>query len=463
MTTKKSWQKIAKKTAVWSTVAVSSILLTGCGSTNVKNGPELQSNQKYTLTIWRTFDSSSSFQSYITSYEALHPNVTINYVQMPEPDYEVQSLNALAAGIGPDIWSIQNDWLPREADKLQPMPDSIKIETNQQQSNAKTFGNVFVPATEENIINGKIYGEPLYMDELGLYINQDLWRQAQSQYRQANSNNPNFDDSLFRKPPSTWAQLLQELPYLTHKDSSGNITQAGIDMGTSANVPFASDILSLLMMQNGTNMENISQKAAMFNNFQNDASGKPVYNGTNALTFYTSFANPSDSNYTWNAEQPNALQDFISGKLAILIGYEYYTQTLLQQAPTLNWTSAAIPQVQGNKPVDYASYWTETVTNNSKHPDLAWDFINYVATHPNGYLSATKRESAIIPSSAASAANDPFAGQTTMAADWPKGNYSDQIDQVFDQMIDNVTLNHQPAQQVINNAAAQTTTWLQKN
>ncbi len=448
-------------------VGGSIILLAGGrkSSTSGTSTSKTNPSDKVTLTIWRTFDDNTAFSQAIDAYQADHPNVTIQYQKKDLADYEVQSLNALAAGTGPDIWSIDANWMARHVNKLLPLPDDFfkNAKTKEDRSNEQYYNATWAPVTAGvNVIDHKVYGLPLYLDTLALYINNDLWGAARNQYRQDHANDNNFDDALFRHPPATWNELLDELPYLTKKDSSGTITQAGVALGTSNNITNSADMLSLLMLQNGTKMVDTGQKSARFNTFQNDASGKPVYNGTNALDFYTSFARADKSNYSWNSTEPDSVQAFVDGKVAIIIGYQYLTQSLKQRAPTLDFDTAPMPQVKGGQPVNYASFWTETVTNNSRHADVAWDFLASLALRPITYLQVTKRSSALLTDIQTNS-SDVFPSQSLTAQMWPKGKSSDEVDGIFNQMIDNVVNKKQPLQSTIDAAASSVSSLLQKD
>ncbi len=447
-----------QKALVITTIVASALVLTGCG----KKQTATSSKNKIVLNVWRTFDDDLSFTQAIASYEKAHPEVTINYSKKDIADYETQSLSALAAGTGPDIWSIPNEWMERQRDKLIPMPDGFTKTNKDQRDNETFYKDTWAAVTvPDNLSDHKIYGIPLYVDTLALYVNPLMWAEAKDAYRKANQTNPQFDDSLFRHPPATWNELLDELPYLTKKDAAGNITQAGIALGTSNNVPFSADILSLLMLQNGTIMTDQSQKSARFNTYQNDSSNKPVYNGTSALTFYTNFAKLGSSAYTWNSDQENALKAFMDGKVAIMVAYEYVAQALYQQTPTLKYDIVPMPQVKGAAVVNHASYWTETVTNNAKRPEYAWDFVLTIGAQPSSYLSATKRPPAL-KLDAQSSSYNVFDTQTRTAQTWPKGKYPEKVKDVLSSMINDVVVKNQPAQAAIDNAATTTTELLRK-
>jgi len=451
--------------AIFVIILLTVIVLFSLGRNSSKDSTKTTttSKDKITLTVWRTFDDETTFTQAIQNYQQDHPNVTINYVKKDLADYEVQSVNALAAGTGPDIWSIQNESLTRHLGKLVPLPEDFFKTKRETRSNEELYKATWsTVATKDNIVDHKVYGIPLYVDTLALYVNSNIWEAARSDYRKNNFNNPNFDDALFRRKPATWNELLDELPYLTKKDDKGNITQGGIALGTSANVTSSADILSLLMLQNSTKMVDEAQKSARFNTFANDSSGKPIYPGTNALDFYTSFARSDKANYSWSKDMPNDLRAFIDGKVAIMVGYQYVGQVLKQQAPTLQYEVAPMPQVKGGTTTNYASYWTETVTNNSRNAQAAWEFLTWLGSHPHSYLRSAKRSSAMLPDPQNPITFDVYTDQVASAQTWPKGNAPDKVNQVFRDMIDNVTLKGQPLQQTIDTAATAVTDLLQK-
>ena len=72
-----------------------------------------------------------------------------------------------------------------------------------------------------------------------------------------------------------WNDFMNDSKTLTVKDVNGKIKTAGAALGTFDNVNHAPDILSLLFVQNGVNLNNISS-----------TSEKVI----DALNFYTSFA-----------------------------------------------------------------------------------------------------------------------------------------------------------------------------
>src|SRR5689334_9136159 len=110
-------QKLAKSKIVLSALVVMFLAL-GCK----RSGP---GGKQVTLKIWKPFVDSGQMQPLLSAYQADHPNVQFEYTEKNIDGYEANLLDALASGNGPDIFSINNSWLPKYLDKTAPAPDSV--------------------------------------------------------------------------------------------------------------------------------------------------------------------------------------------------------------------------------------------------------------------------------------------------------------------------------------------------
>lgn len=454
---------IFQKLGTIALICASGLVLTGCGTkktATVSNPRPTSTKEKITLTMWSPIDDETALKEAVNSYQSVNPNVTINYVKKDLADYETQSLNALAQGNGPDIWVIPNEQMQRHYQKLIPIPDNFFASAKVKITNSEYYKKTWAPiAYKDNVIDDKVYGVPFYMDTLAIYTNTKLWEAAHLAYRKANVNNPNFDDSLFRHGPTTWNDFISELPYLTIKNGD-RISQAGAATGTSL-TPNSVDLLSLLMIQNGATMVDETAKAARFNTFRMDQKNNPIYKGTYALQFFSNFSNPTSQTYTWNDGIGDPYQAFMEGKVAMLFEYESFANVLKQNAPTLPYTIYAMPQVKGGSQYNYGSYWPTTVTNNCKHPDVAWDFITNAASKPTGYIRSAKRTTALYSNTQYSY-YDVFLSQVMSAVDWPKGKYPEKVNGIMKEMINSVTTQKLPFQSSIDSGATAITDLLQK-
>lgn len=415
-----------------------------------------------TLTYWRVFDDSDAFSEIITKYRALHPHITIEYRKLRYEEYEKALLNALAEDRGPDIFSIHNTWIKEYESKINPMPATItmpysiisgtlKKETTIElrTTNSPTLKDIkdrFVDAVGYDVIsdNGEVYGLPLSVDTLAMFYNKDLFNNA----------------GISQAPPYWNKEFLQDIKKLTKQDAKKELTQSGVALGGASNINRFSDILSVLMMQNGAIMMDGNQ--VLFN-LVPPASKDTGYNpGLEALRFYTDFSNSGKESYAWNSTLPNSLEMFISGKLAIYFGYSFDLPTIKTQAPKLNFSVAKLPQIEGNPPtnVNFANYWVEVVSKKSAHQNEAWDFIQFITKEEQAksYLEKTKKPTALRSLVASQRTSDDigvFADQVLTAKSWYKGRNAAAAEDAFREMIDTVVNNTgEKIQDVINNAVS---------
>jgi multiple sugar transport system substrate-binding protein len=392
-------------------------------------------NAKVTLTWWMTFEDSQNVQQLIADYTALHKNVTINFVKKDLTDYESDLVNALAAGNGPDIFTIHNDWLPAYLDKVAPVPDTIL--------NLRTYQDSFADVASSDFVkDGKIYAVPLSTDVLALYYNKDL-----------------LGSAGISQPPTTWTELEQDVEKITKISKPGTFQTSGIAMGTSGNVNRAVDILSLLMLQEGTQFYNSDFTSATFDQQQTNSS-TPFSPSATALAFYTQFADAGKNSYTWNSQSDQSIDAFTQGKVAMILNYQYLTPIIQSRAPNLNWGVAPIPQISDDvTKVNFANYWGQAVSKSSKNSTAAWNFLNFItqkteldkyyAQHP---LVASRKD--ILADQHTNPNFGVFADSALTARSVYKKN-ANLFETVFLQMIDDVTLKNIDPQQAISTAAQQ--------
>ena len=420
---------------------VAGVLFFSSGGTPSTNKPSGQ----VTLTWWKTFEESGNVQELISDYQATHKNVVINFVKKNAADYEQELLNAFASGTGPDIFSIHNDWLPKQADKISPMPQSLLSIRNYRE----TFVDV---ASNDFVASNNIYAVPLALDTLALYYNKDL-----------------LGSAGIAQPPATWPEVVAASQKMTKAGSAGSFLQSGIALGTSNNINRAVDIINLLMLQNGTQFYSDDLKQARFDQTQTnpDSSSGSFNPGATALAFYTQFADPSKVTYTWNSKADLSLDAFVQGKVAMMLSYAYIQPMIKSRAPNLNWGVSDMPQVsEDSTKINFANYWGESVSKSSPAAAVAWDFLNFLTQKPvleKYYLKhkqvAPRKD--MLVSQAADSEIGVFAEAALTARSVYKKD-SNVFEAMFGKMIDDVVLRNFAATEAISNAASQINLNLQK-
>ena len=94
------------------------------GSGNKKKKTQI-SNEQITLHYWRIDDEKSTMDPIIQNYQKQKSNIKIEYKKLERDKYEQQLVEALAAGKGPDLFQVNNTWLPRYFDKIAPIPEDM--------------------------------------------------------------------------------------------------------------------------------------------------------------------------------------------------------------------------------------------------------------------------------------------------------------------------------------------------
>lgn len=451
-------------TRIISLGVLASLLLTlgaGCGGSDSSARLE-----DVTLKYWRVFDNDDTFDEIIDAYTDLHPNVDIQYKKLRYDEYEDELIRALADGEGPDIFAVHNDAMETYKSLMMPMPASttityqeergtirkevVTVEKTNTTLTKKALKDSFVDVVTDDVVldyqpdpkveaEERIFGLPLSVDTMVLFYNKELLNAAG-----------------IAEPPTTWTEFQDAVEKLTVIDSTGQITQSGAAIGTSKNVERAVDILSVLMLQNGTDMTDERGRVA-FHTVPDDAP-RDTFPGLDAVSFYTEFADPTKKVYTWNDTFPDSFTAFANGQTAFFFGYSYHIAQLATSAPKLTYAIAPLPQIANGREVNYANYWIEAVSKDTKYEDWAWDFIQFAADKENvdSYLAAAQKPTALrslINGQLSDEQLGPFAEQLLTAESWYHGTDFAATEEALTQLIDTILSGTDDPEDAIEQAA----------
>ncbi|MDO8581365.1 MAG: extracellular solute-binding protein, partial [bacterium] len=413
--------------------------------------PPKEAMKPITLTWWRVFDDTGAVQPSIDAFRRDHPTITVNVRRLRFEEYEDELLNALAEDRGPDIISLHNTWIGKYKSKLTPMPASTTLPyqfltgtiKKEVMTELRTTPSISLRRLRENFLDvvaddviqpdfgvsgqppkEQVFGLPLSVDTLVLYYNRDLLNAAG-----------------IPEAARTWSELQEHVRKLTKLDKE-KILQSGIALGASANIPRSTDILSLLMMQNGAEMAD-EQGFATFDRIPPGFTDRNVPPGEEALSFFTDFANPTKEVYTWNKTLPDALEFFASGRLGYFLGYSYQLPLIRSRAPKLKFGITKVPQIESTPEINFANYWVESVSKKSTQANAAWAFIQFMtgADQVRNYLTAAKRPPALralIPEFSEDPDLSAFANQLLTTKSWYKGVNAPGAERILGTLIDSV-------------------------
>lgn len=288
------------------------------------------------LVYWGLLEDAPVMAPIIADFEKIHPNITVEYSREDSNQYMDRLIARSNNGNGPDIFRFHNTWLPELSSLLLPLPSSV--------ISKKDFSNNYYPVAKTDLIkNGAIYGVPLEIDTLNLFVNRDIIQAAGI------------------KVPTTWIDFVNDAKQLTVKDDKNNIKTAGAAMGTFSNITHAPDILSMLFIQNGVSINDMS-------------SNLPA--ASDALNFYASFALSGGN--VWDDTLDESIKAFASGSLAMYFGYSEDFFTIKSLNPNLSFDVYPVPSLPGQN-ITIASYWAEGVSSKSQHQKEALLFMQYLS------------------------------------------------------------------------------------
>ena len=314
-------------------------------------------NEMVTLTDWGLWEDESVMNGIIADFEAKNPNINIIYRKKQKDGYRGLLAGRLVktgeVEDVPDIFRIHNTWIPMFENNLAPVPipmvTNIGLETD--------FFDVYKSDLK---VSGEWLSVPLMYDGLVMFYNPELLNKAQVEV------------------PKDWWSLKKAAVKITEKDDKGKIKVAGAALGLIDNVDHWSDIIGLMMKQNGVNSTNISST-------ENVTKLKDVF------SFYTLF---KTSDKVWDETLPNSTQFFASRNLGFYFGPSWRVFDIQALNPSLTFGIASMPQLQTASSVStsevgagaeltniyWASYWTEGVNNKSKYQEEAWKFLEYLSS-----------------------------------------------------------------------------------
>jgi multiple sugar transport system substrate-binding protein len=307
-----------------------------------------KNSQPITLTYWGLWEEVSVLQGIISEFESKNPNIKINYIKNNKTDYRSRLSGRLAKDPEteevPDIFRIHSSWLPMFKGSISPVPSATLTALN--------FEQDFYPVYKKDLkIDNSYYAIPLMYDAIVLFYNKDLIQKGGVEL------------------PKTWWDLKTAASKLTVRNQNGNIEIAGVAMGLTENVDHWSDILGLLLKQNGANILKRDE--------ENNTKIKDV------LSYYINFY--SDEDRPWDENQPSSTELFANGKLAFYIAPSWRVFNIDEINPQLPFEITSIPQLPiidtGNLTnIHWATYWVEAVNSQSKHQAEAWKFLEFLAS-----------------------------------------------------------------------------------
>ena len=345
---------------------------------------EASPTAKKELDFYIVYDNTDAFREQIQAFQSQNPGITVRtkkFVNLEE--YEDLVISEIAEGEGPDVFMIHNSWILKHWKKLLPEPMDLPVVVPPDLFR-QTF---FQAAVDDLIIDEQVYGMPLSIDNLAIYYNKAYFRDLLATADQ---------------PGTLWEDIADQVFQLTKRNQSPErFALAGIGMGRADNINSAVDILYALMLQYGVEFYDDKAENATFARKEGTSAAMVDYPGVEALSFYTSFGLPTYKNYSWSdtmtgfAPEEKEVNPFVRGKVAMIIGYPYLYDVIVQSIQRQQQAGGAhidvkdigtapMPQLvsptEGTRRDTLASYFPLVVARTTDLPKAAWSFVQFLTS-----------------------------------------------------------------------------------
>ena len=299
----------------------------------------------------------AGYEALIQAYEQAHPNVNIE-LESFDYDLYLQTLQtAMPAGEEADILQLFGTWTSQYAERLAPMPESVM-------SLAEAEKLFYAAPLGGFVVDGTLYGLP---------------HEFNCEYGGVLVNKTMYEAAGLALPPEwgTLDQVLADAKALTQKDAAGVMTVAGFHF-TSAD-PMAFSFLAGIL-QRGGDYWNSDRTGFTFNTPEAKAQIEWMLNAVQEGVVDPVLYNDEETLFV--------IDTFFQGR----VGIGYIGTWAIAEGKTNfpdfsdEWDYFFLPPVEGEPRFVADSGWGLTVSPNSQHQDIAWDFLQFVTTIPENAM-----------------------------------------------------------------------------
>lgn len=303
--------------------------------------------------IWGTLSAQQMQPVLDTLYGDSDEFTGVQYQQMSKDDFIPKLVAAIAAGRGPDLILFPTAYLLSQGDKLITIPYS--------EYSRREFQDTYLEAGEVLLTDDGLLGVPFAIDPLVLYWNRTF-----------------FAEAGLAQAPKYWDEVTSQAEVLSRADNRGTLTRSAIAMGTWDNVTHAKGLMVSLIRQLGNTV--VAKGENGYVSILKDAGSGQQPAALSALRFYTDFADPVKTVYSWNSSQPESVNAFVAGKLALYVGRSSELFSIRAANPNLNFDVAALPSVRGGVQATEAEMLSLSIPRGSRNSSGALLAIRALTT-----------------------------------------------------------------------------------
>jgi multiple sugar transport system substrate-binding protein len=299
-------------------------------------------DQRTVLKFWAMGREGEAVEALLPDFERRHPDIRVELQQLPWTAAHAKLLTAFASDALPDVFQLGNTWVPELAalNALAPLDADVAASASVRRD------DYFPGIWDTNVVDGRLYGLPWYVDTRLLYYRRDILAAA------------GYD-----APPATWAEWLA--------------MQAAIKAEVGADryavlLPLNEfePLLALSLQQS----EPLLRDDARYGNFRSDSFRR-------TLTFYAGMFEQGFAPQMTNTQISNVWTEFGRGYFAFYISGPWNIAEFQKRLPAElqdAWMTAPLPGPDGPG-ASNAGGSSLVIARASERRDAAWALIQYLS------------------------------------------------------------------------------------
>ena len=291
------------------------------------------------IRFWAMGREGEVVEALVPEFERRNPGIRVQVQQIPWSAAHEKLLTAFVGGATPDVSQLGNTWVPefQALGALEPLDGRVS------RSGAIRRPDYFEGIWDTNVIDGRLYGLPWYVDTRVLFYRPDLMAAAG-----------------YPRPPQTWAQWVDAMRKLRARMGPG---QHPILLPTNE---WPQPVI--LGMQAGSGL---LRDGGRYGDFRDPAFRR-------GFELYVSLFREGLAPRVSASEISNRYQEFERGNVAMFITGPWEIGEFNSRVKEAPWATAPLPGPDGPG-VSLAGGASLVLFRGSKHKDAAWRFIEYLS------------------------------------------------------------------------------------
>ncbi|AFZ65660.1 ABC transporter substrate-binding protein [Deinococcus peraridilitoris] len=320
-------------------------MLLGLNALSAPAAAQQKVNLKFSA-HWLSEQRRPTINSIVETWNKRNPNIQVEYIGVPFDQIITKTVAGVAAGNAPDVVVIDIRTAKQRAAKNQNVNMSA---LGADQLKSGFFPNLW----ETGTYNGKQYALPFVTDTRLLFYSKAAFKEV--------GLDPN-------KPPKTWAELWSYAEKLDKKDGN-RFSRMGFHpmFGDFGYEGWVTNTGGSLWDKNYENPRVNSPDAVKALDWIKKWTDK--YGANNVASFRASFGG-------------GAQDEFMSGKVPMVVKNGNYLTTLKRNAPDLQYGFVPVPTEDGkqHESTSWGGGFNIEIPAGTKHPKEAFAFAKYLAT-----------------------------------------------------------------------------------